>query len=74
LRLGNAGSHRIVLMIVGMAESAATEEASLEREIRKLKIERVTKESGYGATELGQLVDVFAERLEVEWIQRMRIQ
>ena len=71
LRLGKAGSHRIMLVIEGMAESAATEEASLEREVRKLKMEHLTKESGYGVTELDQLVEVFAERLEVEWIQRI---
>jgi hypothetical protein len=74
LRLGNADSHRIMLVIEGIAESAATEEAWLEREVRKLKMEHLTKESGYGAMELDQLVEVFAERLEVEWIQRMRIQ
>jgi len=71
LRRENAGSHRIMLVIEGMADSAATEEASLEREVRKLKMERLTKESGYGVTELDQLVEVFAERLEVEWIQRI---
>jgi hypothetical protein len=74
LRLGNAGSHRITLVIEGMAESAATEEACLEREVRKLKMEHLTRESGYGAMELDQLVEVFAERLEVEWIHRTRIQ
>lgn len=71
LRLLNAGSHKIMLIIEGIAESSAKEEASLEREVRKLKIERLTKESDYGVTELDQLIEGFAQRLEVEWIQRM---
>ena len=71
LRQQNAGLHRIMLIIEGMAENAAKEEASLEREVRKLKIEHLTEESGYGATELDQLVEGYAARLEVEWIQRM---
>jgi hypothetical protein len=69
-RLQNAGSHKIMLIIEGMAEGARKEEASLEREVRKLKIERLTRESGYGAIEMDQLVEGFAERLEAEWIQR----
>jgi hypothetical protein len=60
-----------MLVIEGMAESAATEEASLEREVRKLKIESLTAKSGYGATELDQLVEGYAARLEVEWIQQV---
>ena len=71
LRQENAGLHRIMLVIEGMAENAAKEEASLEREVRKLKIERLTEESGYGATELDQLVEGYAARLEVEWIQKI---
>jgi hypothetical protein len=71
LRLQNAGTHRVMLVIEGMAEDAAKEEASQERNVRRLKIERLNKESGYGATELDQLVEGYAERLEVEWIQRM---
>ena len=59
------------VVIEGMAEDAAKEEASQERNVRRLKIERLNKESGYGATELDQLVEGYAERLEVEWIQRM---
>jgi hypothetical protein len=70
LRLQNAGLHRIMLIIEGMAESAAKEEASLEREVRKLKIERLTENSGYGVTELDQMVEGFAARLEAEWIQK----
>jgi hypothetical protein len=70
LRLQNAGLHRIMLVIEGMAEGAAKEEASVEREVRKLKIERLTENSGYGATELDQLVEGFASRLEAEWIQK----
>ena len=71
LRLENAGLHDIMLIIEGMAESSAKEDASLEREVRKLKIERLTKNSGYGATELDQLVEGFAARLEAEWIQKI---
>ena len=66
----NAGLHRIMLIIEGIAQSAAKQEARQEREVRKLKIERMTEGSGYGATELDQLVEGFAARLEVEWIQR----
>ena len=69
LRLKNAGLHKIMLIIEGMAESTAKEEASGEREVRKLKIERLTENSGYGVTELDQLVEGFAARLEAEWIQ-----
>jgi hypothetical protein len=71
LRLQNAGSHKIMLIIEGMAESSAKEEASQEREVRKRKIESLTEKSGYGATELDHLIEGFAERLEVQWIQRM---
>ena len=71
LRLQNAGSHKIMLIIEGISESSAKEEASLEREVRKLKIERLTKQSGYGITELDQMIEGFAQRLEVEWIQKM---
>jgi hypothetical protein len=71
LRLQNAGSHTIMLIIEGMAENSAKEDASLEREVRKLKIEHLTKESDYGVIELDHLVEGFAQRLEVEWIQRM---
>src|SRR5271165_1096341 len=70
LRQENAGLHIIMLIIEGMAESSAKEEASLEREVRKLKIERMTENSGYGITELDQLVEGFAARLEAEWIQK----
>jgi hypothetical protein len=69
-RLQNAGSHKIMLIIEGIAENSAKEEASLEREVRKVKIDRMTRESGYGAMEIDQLVEGYAERLEVEWIQR----
>jgi len=71
LRLKNAGLYKIMLIIEGMAECTAKEEASGEREVRKLKIERLTRESGYGVTELDQLVEGYAARLEVEWIQKM---
>jgi hypothetical protein len=71
LRLQNAGSHRIMLIIEGIAESATKEEASLERAVRKNKIERLTQNSSYGATELDQLAEGFATRLEAEWIQKV---
>jgi len=70
LRQKNAGLHKIMLIIEGMAQNAAKEDASRERRVRKLKIERLSEESGYGATELDQLVEGFAARLEVEWIQK----
>ena len=70
-RLQNAGTRRIMLIIEGIAENAPKEEASLEREVRKLKIERLTENSGYGATELDQMVEGFAARLEAEWIQKI---
>jgi hypothetical protein len=68
LRQGNAGLHRIMLVIEGIDENAAKEEASRERGVRKLKFERLTEESGYGVTELELLVEGFAARLEAEWI------
>ena len=71
LRQGNAGLHRIMLVIEGIAEHVPNEEASRERELRKLKIERLTEESAYGATELDLLVESFAARLEVEWIREI---
>jgi hypothetical protein len=70
LRHQNAGLHRIMLIIEGMAQGAAKEDAALEREVRKLKMERLTENSGYGVTELDQLVEGFAARLEAEWIQK----
>ena len=70
-RLQNAGSHSIMLIIEGMAETSAKEAATLEREVRRLKIDRLTKGSGYGAIEIDQLVEGFAQRLEVEWIQKV---
>ena len=71
LRQENAGLHSMMLIIEGMSESSAKEEASLERAVRKLKIERLTENSGYGATELDQMVEGFAARLEAEWIQKI---
>jgi hypothetical protein len=70
LRLTNGGVHRVMLVIEGMAESSAKEEASLEREARRLKLQGLTAESGYGVTELEQLVEGYAARLEAEWIQK----
>jgi hypothetical protein len=71
LRLTNGGLHRVMLVIEGMAESSAKEEASLEREVRKHKLERLTVESGYGINELDQLAEGFAARLEAQWIQKV---
>ena len=70
LRLQNAGSHKMMLIIEGNSESSTREEASLEREVRKLKIEHLTRESGYGCTEIDQMIEEFAQRLEAEWIQK----
>jgi hypothetical protein len=69
-RLENAGSHRVMLIIEGMSEASAKEDALLEREIRKREIERLTKGSGYGVMELDQLVEGYAARLEVLWIHQ----
>ena len=71
LRQENAGLHKIMLIIEGMAQNAAKEDASRERRVRKLKIAHLSEQNGYGATELDLLVEGFAARLEVEWIQRM---
>jgi signal recognition particle GTPase len=71
MRLQNAGSDTIMLIIEGMTETAAHEEATAEREARKRKIARLSGASDYGVPELDQLIEVFAQRLEVEWIQRM---
>src|SRR6476620_8172463 len=68
LRQQNAGSDRIMLLIEGMADGSAREEALRERAARKRQVELLTLESGYGATELDQFVEIFAERLEVERI------
>ncbi len=70
LRQENADSHRIMLIIEGMSQDSAQEEAARERHARKLKIERLTQESGLGILELDQLVEGFAERLEANWIQQ----
>jgi hypothetical protein len=70
LRLQNAGSRRIMLIIEGMAEDSPQEEASREREVRKRKIELLSRESDYGVTEMDQLVEGFASRLEAEWIRK----
>ena len=71
LRLKNAGLHSIMLVIEGMPEGTAKEDASGERAVRKIKLERLLEKSGYGVTELDQMIEGYAERLEVEWIQRM---
>ena len=54
-----------------MPEGTAKEDASGERAVRKIKLERLLEKSGYGVTELDQMIEGYAERLEVEWIQRM---
>jgi hypothetical protein len=71
LRLESAGAYRIMLVIEGIAETSAKEEATRERGVRKLKMERLTEESGYGVLELDQLVEGFAERLEADWIHEL---
>jgi len=64
----NAGFHRVMLVIEGMAETLSDKEASSERELRKLKIERLSDESGYSPIELDLLAEEFVARLEAEWI------
>jgi hypothetical protein len=71
LRLTKGGLHRVMLVIEGIPESAAKEEVSLERKTRKQQMERLTAESSYGAAELEQLVEVYASRLEAEWIRKI---
>ena len=71
LRLQNAGVHRVMLVIEGMAEGSLKEAASLEREARRLKVARLSEKSGYGITEIDQLIERFAERLEADWIQKL---
>jgi hypothetical protein len=71
MRLQNAGPHLVMLIIEGMPQGSAQEEASQEHDLRRLKIEGLTRESGYGVTELDQLVEGFAQRLETQWIQKI---
>jgi hypothetical protein len=71
LRQENVETHRVMLIIEGISQNAAKEEASRERALRKVQIKLLTEETGFGPIELDQLVEGFAERLEVEWIQRM---
>jgi hypothetical protein len=71
LRLTKGGLHRVMLVIEGMPENSGQEEVALERETRQQQMERLTVESGYGAAELEQLVEVYASRLEAEWIRIM---
>ena len=71
MRLQNAGPHSVMLIIEGMPQGSAQEEASREHDLRRLKIECLTRNSGYGITELDQLVEGFAQRLETQWIQKI---
>jgi hypothetical protein len=70
LRQQHAGVHKVILVIEGMDEGTAHEAALREREMRKLKMVRLTAANGCGITELDQLVEGYAARLEVEWIQQ----
>jgi hypothetical protein len=71
LRLTEGGLHRGMLVIEGIAESSAKEAASLEREARHRKMEGLSAETGYGTTELEQMVEGYASRLETVWIQKL---
>jgi hypothetical protein len=71
LRLTKGGLHQVMLVIEGMSESSDQEEVSQERETRKQQMEQLIAESGYGAAELDQLVEVYASRLEAQWIQKI---
>ena len=71
MRLQNAGPHLVMLIIEGMPQGSVQEEASREHDLRRLKIECLTRDSGYGITELDQLVEGFAQRLETQWIQKI---
>jgi hypothetical protein len=70
LRQQHAGVHKVMLVIEGMDEGTAHEAALGERELRKFKMEGLLVVSGCGITELDQLVEGYAARLEVEWIQQ----
>jgi hypothetical protein len=70
LRQQHAGLHKVILVIEGMDEGTAHEAALREREVRKLKMARLTAANGFGITELDQLVEGYAARLEAEWIQQ----
>jgi hypothetical protein len=71
LRLTPGGLHRVMRVIEGMPEPAGKKEVSLERESRKQQMEQLTAESGYGAAELDQLVEVYVSRLEADWIRKI---
>ena len=70
LRQQHAGLHKVLLVIEGMDEGPLHEAALREREVRKLKMTRLTAANGFGITELDQLVEGYAARLEAEWIQQ----
>jgi hypothetical protein len=70
LRLTTGGLHRMMRVIEGMPEAPGKEEVALEREARKHQMKQLSAESGYGAAELEQLVEVYASRLEAEWIRK----
>jgi hypothetical protein len=71
LRLIEGGSHRGMLVIEGMDESFAKGAVSLEREARQRKMEGLSEGTGYGITELDQMVEGYASRLETVWIQKL---
>jgi hypothetical protein len=53
-----------------MAEDVGENEAFWEREIRKLKIQRLCDENGLSALELDPLAEEYVARLELRWIHR----
>ena len=70
LQYENVGVRRIMLVIEGMSENLAIEDAAHVQELRKLRLRRLAEKSGYGVTELEQMVEGYATRLEADWIQR----
>lgn len=71
LRLTQGGLRQVMLVIEGIPENSAREEILRERKTRKQRMEGLTAESGYGTAELNQLVEVYASRLEAEWIRKL---
>jgi hypothetical protein len=69
LQQQEVGLRRLLHLIEGIPESATELEAVQEREIRNLRMQRLSEESSYGRAELIMLAEEFAARLEAEWIR-----
>jgi hypothetical protein len=69
LRQQEAGLLFLLQVIEGMPEGVTEIAAVEERELRSLRIRRLSEESSYGPAELVLLAEELAARLEVEWIR-----